>query len=251
MSELNPKTLVSVHCYQGDRAQVDLLISFYEHHRCPVVIVSPDNSPVIGIGGHWCITAGEVGYTGMHTIRRQALQLEALLNLPGNFEWFCCHDSDSICLSPKFPDYLYADRESIYSNVVKDFRVPGTFSHGVHWPLDYHAAFAHKVASQPPYWAHRRVMEKVAAQLHNVQDDPITPFIDWGMAAAPQLAGVPMKRFHACVSINTKTPEEISAMAFAVQHRGATFLHAVKTPQAVRAIRAAYAARLSTHPHER
>lgn len=250
MSELNPKTLVSVHCYQGDAEQVRINLRLYEHHQCPVVIVSPENSKVTGIGPHWSIWAGEVGYVGMHTIRRQSYQLQALINLPGNFDWFLMNDSDSFCITPKLPNYLYEDQNVIYSNLVPDFRIPGQTSHGVTWPKDYHAGYVQLVASQPPYWAHRRALEKIIPQLLNVQDDGITPFIDWGMAAAPQLAGVPMKRFHGCASCETQTPLGRAVMSENVE-RGATFVHAIKTREGLNAVLAARAKRLATHPHER
>lgn len=249
MSELNPGLLVSVHCYQGDAKQVKLLMRYYAHHQAQVVVVSPNDSPVGNIGKHWCITAGEAGYIGTKTWIRQKLQMERLLALPGNFRWFLMNDADSICLAPKLPAYLFEDDNVMWSNLINDFRRPGETSHGVTWPLDYHKGFP-IWASQPPYVMSRAAMMKIAAQIPNVPEDPITPFIDWVMVAAPTLAGVKLKPFQRGASCGTGTPEGLATITKHVGEKGATFIHAIKHPVALQTVLAARAKWLATHKDE-
>ena len=252
MSTLNPGLAVSVHCYQGDVSQVRMFLPLYEHHQAPVIILSPEDSPVVGIGPHHCYYegCGQVGYTGHHTWTRQKKQMQRLLALPQEFQLFLMNDADSFCLSPKLPKYLYEDDNTLWSNLVDDFRVPGTFSHGVHWPHDYHAGMPQK-AAQPPYVLHRKAMQKIVDAIDKVPLCPICPFIDWIMVAAPHIAGVKLARFHSCLSINTKTPEEISALEYSIVNRGATFIHSIKDKAGFVACKTAYAARIGTHPDER
>jgi hypothetical protein len=134
-----------------------------------------------------------------------------------------------MCLTPKLPAYVFEDENVMWSNLVNDFRRPGTTSHGVNWPKDYHQNFPLQ-ASQPPYVFSRSAMERTVAQIPNVPEDPITPFIDWIMCAAPHLAGVKLKPFQRCASCETETPNGRAVMAQCVGERGATFVHAIKHP---------------------
>jgi len=46
LSELNPDTLIVVHCWQGDAQQVVDALPVHLRHGCPVLILSPEDSPV-------------------------------------------------------------------------------------------------------------------------------------------------------------------------------------------------------------
>src|SRR5712672_3244855 len=101
---MNPRTLVSVHCYAGDQHQVKDFLPWYIHHECPVIIMSPEDSPVT-ISPHICHHAGRRAYIGQESLDRQRKHLEILLDYP--YDFFLLNDSDSFCVSSELPKYLY------------------------------------------------------------------------------------------------------------------------------------------------
>jgi len=249
MSTLNPALLVSVHCYQGDAHQVRMNMAYYEHHQAPVVIVSPEDSPVGDMGPHWCRSAGQKGYTGISTWKRQKVQMQLLFDMPGNFNWFLMNDADSFCLTPKIPEHLFPDDNTLYSNLVNDFRRPGETSFGVTWPIDYHVGYP-LFAAQPPYLVHRHALKRIIAAVDNVPDEQITPNIDWLMVCAPHRAGVKLAGLPGA-SCETITDNGRAVMRECIIKRGATFIHAIKNKEGLQAVRTAYASRLETYPQER
>lgn len=223
---MNKKTLVSIHCYEGDKNQIDMLRPWYEHHNLPIVVVSPEDSKVKKFGPHWCIFAGRKGYTGPHTWTRQHLQMKKLLEF--DFDFYLMHDSDSICLDPVLPGYLFEEenKNTIFSNLVDDFRKPGQTTHGRYWPESYHQGYPIK-ASQPSYMCSREALEKICSVDPTCNDD-ITPFIDFAMVKWPVDAGVTLKAFEKCASCETVTPMGLQAMTHRVKN-GAMFVHAIKS----------------------
>lgn len=229
-----PKVLISVHGYAGDQNQIELLRPLYEHHGLPVVIVSPEDSPITKMGPHICRSAGKRAYVGQLSWDRQHEHMKLLLGY--DFDWFLMHDSDSVCLEPKLPDYLFQSENTLWANVVDDFRKPGeTYitdsGESITWPKDYHAGFP-ILAAQPPYFCHRRVLEKLVS-VGPGQACPITPFIDWQMIYLSVKAGVEIKNFHGCAA----SCETVSSLGRAVMRecivvRGATFVHAIKSVEA-------------------
>ncbi len=110
-------TLVVLHCYAGDADQVRSMLSIWTHHHLPVLVLSPSNAPVtidhpLVSNAH----AGEAGWKGPHTIRRQIEHWKIAADT--GHKWFFLHDSDSCCLSPDIPSYLYADSAIFWSNVL-------------------------------------------------------------------------------------------------------------------------------------
>lgn len=230
MSNQFSRTLLSVHCYSGDANQVRLLMDLYEHHKIPIVVISPVDAPMLKAGKHICRQAGLREYYGQKSWDRQVAQMKVLLEYP-EFTYYLMHDSDSICLDPILPDYLFENDNVIYSNLVDDFRRPGESWNGLPpWPDTYHAGFVLK-ASQPPYFCSRKVLEKLVA-VPRQEICPITPFIDWQMIVLPTLAGVEMLPFRNCASCETETSHGRAVMSECVTKRGATFIHAIKTKKA-------------------
>lgn len=227
---LNPNTLVSIHGYAGDRKQIDILMDLYTHHECPIVIMSPSDSPIKSVGPHICWHGkGLRAYTGQLSWDRQWEQMKQLLTYP--FDWFFCNDSDSCSLEAKFPEYLYEDENTVYSNEVEDFRKPGESWQGLPpWPLDYHAPPFELIAMQPPYFMHRKAMQKLVDVGPGIAC-PITPFIDWQLPYLCTLGGVNHKPFRNCASCETETPNGIAVMSQCVL-RGSIFVHAIKTQKA-------------------
>lgn len=230
VSNLNPDLLVVCHCYSGDRQQVLDLLDVYEHHEAPVVIVSPTDSPVHNVGPHHTRVAGEVAYIGQKSWDRQHAQLELLLEYPQ--KWFLLNDSDSFYVTPKLPAYLFERDDTVYSNQVNDFRIPGQryvdATNDVTWPVDYHKGYP-LLAMQPPYFLHRNALEKIVKASKGLVACPITPFIDWWWIPAVYAAGVRHEGFRNCASCETVTANGIAVMSECVSLRGAEALHSIKS----------------------
>jgi hypothetical protein len=169
--DVNENTLVSVHCYQGDADLVREFMPQYTHHECPVVVLSPADSPV-EIAGVDCRSAGKRGYFGQDSLDRQREHLKLLLTYPQRY--FLLNDADSFCLSPELPAYLYKHENVLWSNEVTEGR-----PHDSPYP---------KLGVHPPYFLTRATIEKMLTV--NVPAHPITPFIDWYMLALACEAGV-------------------------------------------------------------
>ncbi len=224
---MNPDLLVACHCYAGDRQQVLELLPMMEHHKAPIVIISPSDSQVHNIGPHICRTAGKRAYVGQLSWDRQHAQLKTLLEYPQ--KWFLLNDADSFVMEAKLPDYLFEDDNTVWSNEVNDFRVPGESWQGLPpWPLDFHKGYP-LIAMQPPYFLGRKALEKIVAFTEGMQACPICPFIDWWWVPACHGAGVEHKRFKTGASCETVTPSGIAAMSECISQRGASFIHSVKS----------------------
>lgn len=234
------KVLVSVHGYAGDAHQIRMLLPVFRHHGHPVYIISPEDSPIEGMGDHLCLLAGERAYIGQKSWDRQWLQIKRLLEF--DFDFFLMNDSDSFCLTPPLPDYLFDDKNVVWGNKVDDFRKPGetwTDANGsITWPMDYHSG--HEIcALQPPYFCSREALQKIVNASEGMAACPITPFIDWWWIPACKLAGVETRRFHNCVSCETETDMGLRLVGEKVRE-GATFIHAVKRQHAFDTLAAIY-----------
>lgn len=206
-------TLVVVCAYAGDAEQLEILRPAYEHHRYPILILTPEDSPIEEYHGHKCLQGGKRAYIGQESLDRQHIHM--LIAYEQGAEWYLFHDSDSICLSKKIPEYLYQDRTSIYSSEVADHREKG-----------YHDPLPH-IAMQPPYWMHRSVLQKFI--LNGKQPaDPVTPFIDWYMVQVAYAAGVEHKPFFNSYCFSSNTPQG-AFFAEKVAGEGCVMFHSVKT----------------------
>lgn len=219
---MNPDTTVIVCGYEGDGHQVNAFMPLYKHHGCPVVIMSPEDSPIPEIPGTATIRAGKRAYIGQDSLVRQWLHMKAALDFPSKFYLF--NDSDSFCITPEIPAYVYQS-EFLWSNEVEDFRVPGF--DGI--PASYHEGFE-QIAMQPPYFMSRAILERLVSAGENIQADPITPFIDWYMVQVCYKAGMKHrhKGFVDGASFTTFDLHHARLMAHEVQHKGKNMLHSVK-----------------------
>jgi hypothetical protein len=227
----------------------------YLHHECPVVVLSPEDSHahVAGVENRY---GGKRAYIGQDSLDRQRRHLEILLEFPETH--FMIHDSDSVCLDPKFPDYLYNDPDVVWSNQVDD-AIPehqDTFLEG--WP---HVAF------QPPYFLSRSTI----ADMLLVADDPrcvaspVMPFIDYYMVQLTMCAGLRWARFLDSIScpiahdpISKPVLSDRDAATYAngfkiamqaVRSGGSNILHSVKNPVAVQQLVEARRLWLEENPH--
>jgi hypothetical protein len=242
-------TLVSVHGYAGDAHQIEALLPVMEHHGFPIVVVSPEDSPIEKMGGHICRYAGKRAYIGQDSWDRQHLQMKLLLEYP--FAWYLLNDSDSFVLPPKLPDYLYAEEDVVWSNEVDDFRKPGETWTGeggpVTWAADYHAGHP-LIAMQPPYFMSRFALERMVKGGEGLVADPVTPFIDWYMVACAVKAGLRHKPFRSGASCETVTPNGEAVMSECIVKRGATFIHSVKSREVMERLRTLHQTLRSTTP---
>jgi hypothetical protein len=237
----NRKTLVSVHGYAGDSAQVFDLLPVFEHHQCPLVIVSPEDSPISKVGPHICRFAGKRAYVGQDSWDRQWLQLKLLLEY--DFDWYLMNDSDSFVCSAQLPEYLFADQKVVYSNEVTDFRIPGETYEGITWSKDYHRGFP-LIAMQPPYFMSRHCLEKIVKASFGLQACPITPFIDWWFVVACVAAGVRHLPFTHGASCETVTPNGLAVLSDRVLNTGSVCLHSVKSARVKNELMRLYASTL-------
>lgn len=236
---INPNTRVAVCCYAGDQQQVVETLDLHLHHECPVTILSPEDAKVEiqhpGVANRF---GGKRQYIGQDSLDRQREHLRILLTYPEKF--FLVNDSDSICLAPKIPDYLYAEPQFLWSNLIVDnmpFRQQGYYPDG--FP---------KLAFQPPYFMSREVVEKLLAAVagENIPANPQLAFIDHYMVQLAVKAGVPWKNFTNGISCPISSDRNSARVTWdAVRKRGTIFIHSVKAPQfwqPLVAARAAYVA---------
>ena len=112
---MNNDTRIAVSCYAGDQQQVEQMLGFYLHHECPLVIFSPTNSKAeIKHPGVENRFAGGRAQYGPIAHARHLEFLKILLTYPENH--FLMHESDSLCLDPKIPNYLYEEPDTVWSN---------------------------------------------------------------------------------------------------------------------------------------
>jgi len=242
---MNENTLVVGFGYNGDAHQIKTLLPMWEHHQCPVIIMSPWDAPIEKMGGHICMQAGRRAYIGQDSLDRQWLQMREILKINDKdgrpFEWFLFNDSDSLVLTPELPSYLYEDKETVYSNEVNDFRVPGQSWQGLPpWPTDYHAGLP-LIAMQPPYFMSRECLKRMVSVASSIEMCPICPFIDWFIVQLTVAAGLKHKPFRTGASCETSTQLGIAVMSQRIRDHGATFIHSVKSESSLSALKKVYA----------
>lgn len=236
---LNPDTRIINCCYAGDVHYINVPAML--HHECPVTIMSPDNSPaVIDHPGIELRHAGKRAYTGQASLDRQHEHFKLMLEYPESF--FLIHDSDSVMLDPKIPQYLYDNPDTVWSNQVED----GIPDHQGHFPEGWpHVAF------QPPYFLSRATIEKMVAVHEQCPASPMMPFIDFYMLQVTMMAGLRWQRFMDCIScpitlnpishpVERRSTEQnrtydrlTKHVTNVVQNGGVMILHSVKDPAMV------------------
>ena len=211
---MNEDTRVAVCCYAGDQDRVIANLDLYLHHECPIAILSPEDSKVeIHHPGIVNRFGGKRGHVGPHTLDRERQHLEILLEFPEKY--FMIHDADSICLDPKFPAYVYAEPDLVWSNQVNDTMRQHQAAFPQGWP---HVAF------QPPYFLSRKTIAAMLAVADQIIASPMMPFIDYYMVQLTCTAGLPWKRFENCAC---RRPP----MAFDLVRRGVSILHGIRSPK--------------------
>jgi len=218
---MNPDTRIAVCCYDGDAHQVSQMMRFYQHHECPITILSPDDSRVMisGVDNRW---GGKRCYIGPDCIDRMREHLKILLTYPEHH--FLIHDADSFCLTPELPYYLYVEPDVLWSSIImneipqqQEFFPPG---------------FPH-IAFHPPWFLSRKTIEALLDVADEVAYNPNMPYIDYWLVQLAMQGGLPWKGFKASISYPTAEPFYHGAAWDAVRYRGTVFAHSVKSLEAL------------------
>ena len=238
---LNKNTRVAVCCYACDAPQVSGALPLLLHHECPVVILSPTDAPfTLDHPGIENRTGGQRQYTGQLSLDRQREHMKILLEYPEDF--FLMHDADSVCLSPKIPDYLYRE-DVLWSNLVVD-NVPGR-------ERGFYMDGFPRLAFQPPYFLSRKVIERLLAPVaeKNLDMNPTLPFIDHYMVQLAVKAGVPWKDFTDGFTGPISGDRRSFERAWEAAQRGTVMIHSVKAPEFWRPLMQARELYLRGAPH--
>lgn len=241
-------TLVVVHCYSGDKAQVEEFLPYWLHHDSPVLILSPADAKVkIEHPEVLNASAGKKGWKGQHTIVRQIRHWKLALKQPQ--EWFFLNDSDSLCISRDLPDYLYADPYKLWCNVL---------CHEWEHQEDDHPNL------NPPYFMHRNVLEALVKEATNnpeLDEAHVTPDHDHSNETPQDNTSCDMCYWQAIDGLYTNLvinrlqipyetfpdgattwPRGLSEMMEAVERRGARFIHGIKHNSQLNALALSYRA---------
>jgi hypothetical protein len=238
---MNPSTRIVVSCFSGDKQQIEQSLDLWLHHGCPVTFMSPEDAPVkIVHGGVDNQHAGQRARSGPIAHARQLVYFQLLLSYPEKF--FLINESDSFCLDPKIPSYLYDEpgtfwcnkdespqfmsRDSIEQMLGVAYRVRAT----VEWNDRYMIALA-RAANIPVKNFRASVLGPISGRYDPVTGEMFTPF---GAEAFGRPEGAPLSpelsKFY--------TDHYNSAM---IEVRaGASLVHSVKNGNAAHELAAAY-----------
>lgn len=225
-------------CYQGDAQQViDMLLALYQHHDCPISIFSPEDSPVL-LPGLDCRASGKHAYFGPDAQDLHLSHLKMLLELPEQF--FFANESDSFCLDPIIPEYLYAEPDTFWCNAIPDGgSQPGTPTRSF----------------QAPWFMSRDVVKRLIAAAPKVFQDH--KWVDLYLVELASAAGVKWSPFKDAVccpiawSVHGEPASQWQKDTYAVglqigktrAREGANMIHSCKSLEAGLALMAEYKGR--------
>lgn len=218
---MNPSTIVAVHAYSGDEHQVRYALPQYLHHECPVLVLSPQDAPA-HVPGATNLSAGMRAYEGLTSVDRQRQHIEILLRHEADF--FLLHDSDSICLSPELPSYLYDEPDTVFFNGCSTDRYLAAVGQ---------SASEFSVVAQPPIFCSRTSLEKMYSVANEAAEmlPPYGQLIDWYWIAMATCAGLKARSFPDGVSRPIWHIYEAARVYTMVRTRGVVFVHSVKHPE--------------------
>jgi len=217
---MNSDTLVVICGYEGDAKRVRNFLPFQEHHECPIVILSPTDSPILKMRNHICRQAGLRAYIGQASLDRQIAYFRLLIeSYP--FEYYLLNDSDSFIVSAQLPQIWYDNaKNTVWLNRIQDPR-----THESPYP---------KWAFQPPYFMARESMERLIAVADRCPAHPITPYVDHFMVQLTYESGLGHRPFtdgeHAPrtnKSFVSDDPWKI--LEYRIKYCGTVAMHPIKT----------------------
>lgn len=210
-------------------SQLDL----YLHHGHDVLLLSPVDAPVyIDHPQVVCRTAGNNAYNAeAAAFGRYGPQFRALLD--HHADWYLLNESDSFCLDPEIPPYLYKDEKVVWSNYADPFgfmEMNGESDMGHEYPKHY-------PVMQAPWFLSRRALEGMVA-VHDQAYEPLptyAKFIDWWFHTATHLAGFDHNEYGAGGITHAWEPNLVVAVS-----NGAVMVHGAKEPGVRQAVLEAY-----------
>lgn len=211
---MNEDTLVVVRAHRESQARVRESFRSWTHHGCPVVVMSPIDSPVTLIEeGLSCLQIGQAAYFGHLMLERLRLELQWMSQQP--HKYFLVHEWDSFCLSPQIPEICYSENQqgTIWFNEVRDPR-----PHESPYP---------KIALHAPWFFSKDVIVRMLAVADKIPMHPITPFSDWYSLAMACEAGVEARPW-AIIEIGGQRNAETVDGHERARHRGWCMIHPVK-----------------------
>lgn len=239
---MNDGVLVVVHAWSGDQQLVEDTLEAQLHHERPVLLLSPEDEPaIIDHPDVTCRQAGLHGYQGHQVPYRQIDHWR--LALEEQAEWFLLNDADSFVLDPVLPDFLFSERDVLWTTPIgKQGNWRGHAGGDWPWPN-----------FQPPYFCHREWLEAALRVAEAPQfgddeplgvtgpegrivytdvryDDPFEPY-DWGWTLAPDgLYNHVIMRSNLAARANPLGRMGPGAYVLdGILRYGTTFVHPVKT----------------------
>jgi hypothetical protein len=230
-------TLVVVQCWSGDVDRVKRALDQYTHHGFPILLLSPTDAPArIDHPMITCESAGPNDYNGQQSIERYKAQLALLLEYPVTH--FLLNESDSFCIEPNIPGYLYSNDDFVwgnYTDVLYYMELNGE-------PNPEAAYVKHNPAIQAPWFFSRTALEKMVAVFDDVVDalPSYARYIDWWFHTAPHLAGLDHRSYASQgISYPITNTSEADHVYQAIL-RGAVMIHSVKDSYALKNVLRAY-----------
>src|ERR1035437_77503 len=224
---MNENTRVAICCYTGDQDRVIANFEMYQHHKCPIVVISPKDAKAWESPDHDSRFSGLSAYTGQKALDMWREHLKTLLTFPENF--FLLHEADSMCLEPKLPDYLYAEPDIFWVNLV-DNCIPQQ--------QEFYPEGFPRVAFQPPWFLSRKTITALLAVVDDVTPN-LNMLYDYWLVQLAVKAKLQWRGLPGAISYPTAEPFWAGAAWDAVRHRGVTFVHAIKTHDVCTQLRAA------------
>jgi hypothetical protein len=234
-------TLVSIHCYAGDKTQVLDQLRFHRRLGHNIVILSPEDAPV-RIDGMDCRTGGQAEWCGWKSLKRQFNHMRQLASMP--YEWYLMNDSDSLCIQRSIPEYLYEDENILWSNTEYNLTTDHpNLSQQYRYPRGY--SFPH-VGFTPPFFMSKVVLNRLLSMEDEFprDGDQLLPCIAWQMMVLAVMADVEYRTYptapgfrssfaaytHSDMHSNGFKVDGAAQMVAAVEH-GQTMLHSIKHPE--------------------
>jgi len=202
-----------------------------------VLLLSPVDEPVyVSHPQVTCRSVGPNDYNGDLSVERYKQQISALADY--DVDWFMLNESDSFCLTPNLPDYLYGDPDLVRANYANPWNWINTNND----PQPMATLMVHDTAMQAPWWFSRRALLRMIDVMDAAWDGcpPYAKFIDWWFHHAPHLAGL---RHESYGLGGTTWPISGAEGAAAIRHKiveGAVMVHGVKDDVALAGILQAY-----------
>ena len=230
-------TLIVVQGYSGDQARIEHFLPQWTHHELPVLLLSPIDAPVhIAHPQVTCRTAGPNDYNGELSVERYKQQIAAIADYEA--DWYMLNESDSFCLTPSVPEYLYGDPEVVRANYANPW--DWILMHDDPEPM--RTLMTHDTAMQAPWWFSRQALLRMIEVADAAWDGcpPYAKFIDWWFHHAPHLAGL---RHESYGFGGVTWPITGAEGAAAIKHcilGGAVMVHGVKDEVALAGVLKAY-----------